>query len=65
LKGSLFDEQSIGRSCKGEYVNSQKFISTADAMEGIKDIIRDVFKQVMESELEDRLGYEHYILSIR
>jgi putative transposase len=41
-----------------EYVNSQKFISTADAMEGIKDIIRDVLQQVMESELEEKLGYK-------
>jgi putative transposase len=41
-----------------EYGNSQKFISTADAMEGIKDMFRDVLQQVMESELEEKLGYK-------
>ncbi|MFU0832632.1 MAG: Mutator family transposase [Oscillospiraceae bacterium] len=41
-----------------EYVNSQKFSSTADIMEAIKDMFRDVLQQVMESELEEKLGYE-------
>jgi putative transposase len=41
-----------------EYVNSQKFSSTADIMEAMKDIFRDVLQQVMESKLEEKLGYE-------
>ncbi|MFU0832645.1 MAG: Mutator family transposase [Oscillospiraceae bacterium] len=41
-----------------EYVNSQKFSSTADIMEAMKDMFRDVLQQVMESELEEKLGYE-------
>ena len=41
-----------------EYVNSQKFSSTADVMEAMKDMFRDVLQQVMESELEEQLGYE-------
>ncbi|MFU0832650.1 MAG: hypothetical protein ACFWUC_06885 [Oscillospiraceae bacterium] len=41
-----------------EYVNSQSFSSTADIMEAMKDMFRDVLQQVMESELEEKLGYE-------
>lgn len=41
-----------------EYVNSQKFSSTADIMEAIKDLFRDALQQVMEGELEEKLGYE-------
>lgn len=41
-----------------EFVNSQKFRSTSDIMEAMKDMFRDVLQQVMESELENSLGYE-------
>lgn len=41
-----------------EYVNSQKFSSTAAVMEAMKDMFRDVLQQVMESELDETLGYE-------
>ena len=40
------------------YVNSQKFTSTTEIMEGMKEMFRDVLQQVMESELEAELGYE-------
>lgn len=40
------------------YVDSQKFTSTSQVMEAIKDMFRDVIQQVMESELEETLGYE-------
>ncbi|MEN6328214.1 MAG: IS256 family transposase [Syntrophomonas sp.] len=40
------------------YVISQKFTSTSEVMEAMKDMFRDVIQQVMESELEDELGYE-------
>ncbi|MFU0833963.1 MAG: hypothetical protein ACFWUC_13635 [Oscillospiraceae bacterium] len=39
-----------------EYVNRQEFSSTADIMEAMKDMFRDVLQQVMESELEEKLG---------
>lgn len=41
-----------------EYVNSQKFSSTAEIMEAMKDLFRDALQQVMEGELEETLGYE-------
>ena len=40
------------------YVQSQKFTSTTEVMEAMKDMFRDVIQQVMEGELEDELGYE-------
>lgn len=41
-----------------DYVNSQKFSSTAEIMEAMKDMFREVLQQVMEGELETELGYE-------
>lgn len=40
------------------YVNSQKFSSTAEIMGAMKDMFRDALQQVMEGELEQQLGYE-------
>jgi len=40
------------------YVNSQNFTSTNEIMEAMKDMFRDVIQQVMESELDQELGYE-------
>ncbi len=41
-----------------EFVNSQKFESTADVMEAMKAMFADVLEQVMECEMEEKLGYE-------
>lgn len=41
-----------------EFVNNQKFTSTSEIMEAMKDMFRDALQQVMESELDDSLGYE-------
>ena len=40
------------------YVQSQKFTSTTEVMEAMKDMFRDVIQQVMEGELDEELGYE-------
>ena len=40
------------------YVDSQKFNSTTEIMEVMKEMFRDVLQQVMESELDAELGYE-------
>ena len=40
------------------YVNSQKFNSTTEIMNAMKEMFRDVLQQVMESELDTALGYE-------
>jgi len=41
-----------------EYVNCQKFESTTDVMVAMKEMFADVLEQVMECELEEKLGYE-------
>ena len=40
------------------YVNSQKFSSTTEIMDAMKEMFRDILQQVMESELDTELGYE-------
>ena len=40
------------------YVDSQKFKSTTEIMDAMKEMFRDVLQQVMESELDTELGYE-------
>ncbi len=41
-----------------EYVNSQTFSSTTEVMNAMKSMFGEVLQQVMESELEQKLGYE-------
>lgn len=41
-----------------EYVNSQNFSSTTEVMAAMKEMFKDVLQQVMECELENKLGYE-------
>ncbi len=40
------------------YVNEQNFTSTGDIMEAMKNMFADVLNQVLEVELEEKLGYE-------
>ena len=40
------------------YVDSQKFSSTTEIMDAMKEMFRDVLQQMMESELDAELGYE-------
>jgi putative transposase len=41
-----------------EYVNSQNFSSTNEVMAAMKEMFKDVLQQVMECELDNKLGYE-------
>lgn len=41
-----------------EYVRSQNFTSTADIMQAMKELFSDALQQVMECELDEKLGYE-------
>ena len=41
-----------------EYINSQNFSSTTEVMVAIKEMFKDVLQQVMECELDNKLGYE-------
>ncbi len=37
-----------------EFVNSQRFTSTADIMNSMKELFSDILQQVMEAELEEK-----------
>ena len=41
-----------------EFVKNQSFTSTTDIMNSMKELFSDVLQQVMEAELEEKLGYE-------
>ena len=50
--------QSAPKDLLKEYVQSQQFSSTADIMQAMKEMFRDVLEQVMEVETDDELGRE-------
>ena len=50
--------QSAPKDLLKEYVRSQQFASTADIMQAMKEMFRDVIEQVMEVEMDDELGRE-------
>ena len=41
-----------------EFVNTQKFESTTEVMSAMKEMFADVLQQVMECELEEKLGFK-------
>ena len=48
--------QSAPKDLLKEYVRSQQFSSTAEIMQAMKEMFRDVIEQVMEVEMDDELG---------
>ena len=50
--------QSAPQNLLKEYVQSQHFTSTADIMEAMKEMFRDVIQTVMEVEMDEELGRE-------
>ena len=50
--------QSAPKNLLKEYVKNQQFSSTADIMQAMKEMFRDVIEQVMEVEMDDELGRE-------
>ena len=50
--------QSAPKDLLKENVQSQQFTSTADIMQAMKEMFRDVLEQVMEVEMDDKLGRE-------
>ena len=50
--------QSASKELLKEYVQSQQFASTADIMQAMKEMFRDLLEQVMEVEMDDELGRE-------
>ena len=57
MKRCIFMEKTPKEVLKA-YVDSQKFSSTTQIMDAMKEMFRDVLQQVMESELDTELGYE-------
>ena len=43
-----------------EYVKSQNFASTAEIVEAIKEMFRDVIQTALEVKLDEELGRERY-----
>ena len=41
-----------------EFVNSQRFTSTTETTNSMKELFSDRLKVVMEAELKEKLGYE-------
>lgn len=50
--------QSAPQDLLREYVRAQHFTSTADIMQAMKEMFRDVIQQVMEVEMDEELGRE-------
>ena len=50
--------QSAPQELLKQYVQSQHFTSTADIIEAMKEMFRDIIQQVMEVELDEELGQE-------
>ena len=50
--------QPVPQDLLKEYVQSQRFTSTADIMQAMKEMFRDVIEQVMEVEMDEELGHE-------
>ena len=50
--------QTAPKELLKEYVQSQRFTSTAEIMQAMKEMFRDVIEQVMEVEMDDELGRE-------
>ena len=48
--------QSAPQKLLKEYVQSQHFTSTADIMQAMKEMFRDVIQTVMEVEMDEELG---------
>jgi transposase-like protein len=50
--------EKVSKEMLREFVNSQHFTSTTEIMNSMKELFSDVLQQVMEAELEEKLGYE-------
>ena len=50
--------QSAPQELLRQYVQSQHFASTAEIMDAMKEMFRDVIQQVMEVEMDEELGRE-------
>ena len=50
--------EKVSKELLREFVKSQKFTSTTEIMNSMKELFSDVLQQVMEAELEEKLGYE-------
>ena len=63
MKSNIQDEeakimQPVPQDLLKQFVQSQHFTSTADIMQAMKEMFRDVIQQVMEVEMDEELGRE-------
>ena len=50
--------EKVSKEMLREFVNSQHFTSTTEIMNSMKELFSNVLQQVMEAELEEKLGHE-------
>lgn len=50
--------ENTAKEMTRKYLNSQKFSSTAEITEAMKDLFRDALQQLVERKLEEQLGYQ-------
>lgn len=48
--------QSAPRELLKQYVQNQRFTSTAEIMDAMKEMFRNMIQQVMEVEMDEELG---------
>ena len=52
---------NISKELLREFVKQQKFTSTSEVLESLKDIFKDVLQETLEAEMDEHLGYDkHY-----
>jgi transposase-like protein len=53
----------IAKELMRDYVRGQNFTSTAEVLEAMKEMFKDVVQEVLEAEMDDHLGYDRYDVS--
>lgn len=52
---------NVSKELLREFVKEQKFTSTSEVLESLKDIFKDVLQETLEAEMDEHLGYDkHY-----
>lgn len=55
----------IAKEMIRELVKEEKFTSTSEVMDTLKEMFREVLQEALEVEMEDQLGYDKYNLSAK
>ncbi len=54
---------NIAKNVLRDYIEDQKFNSTQDVLEAMKDLFKDVLQETLEAEMDTYLGYNKYEVS--